>query len=157
MLLCGGLCVGWLILGGLADRTDIAFWFLAGLLIAGCLYAIGGRRTSFGRQTKAQVLGLRQYLKRISKEELQRLTAGNPDYYFAMAPYAIALGVGKPFAKAFGKLPIPECPYLADEAVSPKTAQQWNLVLTQAVRKMDERYRGSRMERLKRIWKNSRR
>ena len=156
LVLCGVIIAGWLIFGSLAGTVNIALWTVIGLLVFGILYTIGGRRTDFGRQTKAQVLGLRHYMKTASKDTVRRLYDRNPDYYFMLAPYAIALGVGKPFAKAFGGIPM-ECPYFANEKQNAKTALQWHMLLSGAVNSMDDRYRRLRGEKLKRLIANSKR
>jgi hypothetical protein len=70
---------------------------------------------------------------------LRRILQDNPEYYFAMAPYAIALGVDGKFARQFGSPKLTACPYLEVSGSQNLTAKQWNDHLRQVVRIMDER------------------
>ncbi len=69
----------------------------------GFLYAFGGKRTELNRSDAGEILALRRYLRSIDRPEAARLLKADPEYFYRMAPYAIALGVGKPFAAAFGR------------------------------------------------------
>jgi hypothetical protein len=99
--------------------------------------AYGGRRSDAGRQASRQVLGLRRYLHKADRSQLQRLSDNDPDYFHNLAPYALALGVDKPFAKRFGKLQIPPCPYLLTAAGSTMTAADWCALMNLAVQSME--------------------
>ena len=58
-----------------------------------------------------------------------------------MAPYAIALGVDKVFARQFGGQPLSACPYLEGNGGVSLSARQWNERLRQVVQVLDERQR----------------
>lgn len=145
------LAAAWQTLGILAGRWDVGLLFTLGLPFAGVLLYIGGRRSDLGRTTKAQVLGLRHYLKTVSKTELQRLCAQNPDYYHTLAPYALALGVGKAFAKGFEGIRIPQCPYIVAKTPA-RTALQWYEQLAALTQSMDARYRRLPTEKLRSLF-----
>ena len=98
-------------------------------------------------------MGLRHYLTTIPKEDVQRLCRQNPDYYHDLAPYAIALGAGKSFAKRFGDLQIPDCPYLVVEDAQFTTAMQWYEQLQDTVKRMNAGSRRLPMDTLRRITK----
>jgi hypothetical protein len=87
----------------------------------------------------ADILGLRQHLRRISTYELQWILQQNPDYYYAMAPYAMALGVDRAFARQVGKMRLPQCTYMTTGMDGHTTAKEWNELLREAVQVMDER------------------
>ena len=142
------LCVLWLSLAALAETFHLGLWMVIGLLIAGLLLSGGGRRTEFGRYTKAQVLGLRWYFRNASKAELQRLCAQDPDYYFSLAPYALALGVGKSFAKGFGSIRLLDCPYMSSQSATHLTATQWCQRMEEVAEHMDARSRRLPLEKL---------
>ncbi len=142
------LCGLWLGLGALAEVFSLSLWMVLGLLAAGLLLSVGGRRTEYGRYTKGQILGLRWYLRNASKQELQRLCAADPDYYFSLAPYALALGADKAFAKGFGSVRMLDCPYMASKTDAHLTASQWQQRLRDTADKMDERYRRLPVEKL---------
>ena len=120
------LCTVWLVLSALAGVFSIGFWMIVSQLLAGLFSAFGGRRTEAGMQTCSQVLGLRRYLRKVSREDLQRICQSNPEYFYTMVPYALALGVDKHFAKRFGKLQLPECPYMDLGTDVRMTAAGWS-------------------------------
>lgn len=144
-----GLTVGlaWLILGLMTDTFLLTLWTVIGLLITGLLLFWGGRRTSLGRSTRAQVLDLKRYLRTLSKEETATLNEYDPDYFFRLAPEALALGIDREFAKAFGALRYPGCPYLTTGMDAHMTALQWNAMLRRAVEAMDSRGKSLQTER----------
>ena len=144
-LILGGI---WLLLSLLAGAFGIGLWMVAGLLLAGILLAWGGRRTELGRQTLAQVMGLRHYLCTADKQQLQRLCEIDPDYFFRLAPYAMALGADKAFAKRFGNTRLDRCPYLTTGMDAHMTALQWSEMMRTTADAMNERAQRLPLERL---------
>ncbi|MFD1695223.1 DUF2207 domain-containing protein [Roseibium aestuarii] len=78
---------------------------IAGLLVAVNVFfvLIMGAPTALGRQALDAIEGLKLYLKvaeeeRMNMEGVPRMT---PDHFEALLPYAVALGVEKPWAQAF--------------------------------------------------------
>ena len=147
-LIALGLCGIWLILGALAGDLNTSLGVTAAQLAAGLCFAYGGRRTAMGRQTACQILGLRRYLRKVSQEELHRICQSDPDYFFSLAPYALALGVGRSFAKRFGSRRLSACPYLTTGMDGHMTAQEWCEVMRRTVSALDERQRRLPFERL---------
>lgn len=151
------LCLIWLVLGLAAGQLALALFTVVSQLIFGVLGAFGGRRTPWGKSQFRQVLSLRKYLKTAPTSELERIAGINPEYYYTLAPYALALGVGKTFAKRFGKLHLPPCTYLdtgkQEESLTP---YQWNSRMEQARERMNTRLRGMRQEQLLRFLQNLR-
>ena len=135
-LLLSGL---WLLLGLIAGAFPVALEMVGGLLIAGLFLAWGGRRTALGKQTQAQVFGLQHYLRTAQKQQLQRLCETDPEYFFRMAPCALALGAERAFAKQFGNVKLERCPYLSAGPDTPMTALQWSKLLRKAVDGMNDR------------------
>lgn len=86
-------------------------------------------------------------MKHIPRPEAARLQKVNPEYFFRMAPYAIALGVDKSFAAAFGRRKIEQCPYFLTKVSGSRTAEDWMRLMNQAVAIMDDRYRRMQMEK----------
>ena len=78
-------------------------------------------------------------MHRVNTGQLQRILQQNPDYYYALAPYAMALGVDRVFAKQFGKQQLPQCTYMTTGMDGHATAREWNQLLREAVAAMDER------------------
>ena len=136
-----GCCLLWVILGNWSGEGAVAIFVIVSQILAGFAAVHGSRRTEAGLQARNEIMGLRKYLKSITPEELRRILQNNPDYYFAMAPYAIALGVDKAFARSFGEQPLSACPYLQSNGGAALTARQWNDRLRQVVKVLDERQR----------------
>ena len=129
----------WLALGILSGEWNVALIVIAAQWAAGIAAAYGGRRTDVGRQVMSQALGLRRYLKTVSRADLQRILRSNPDYYYNLAPYALALGVDQWFAKNMGGMRLGSCPYLTTLMDGHMTALEWSRLLRTAVNTLDER------------------
>ena len=71
----------------------------------------------------------------------------DPDYFFRMAPYAMALGVMKPFAAAFGKRKLEQCPYLVTRQHGRRKAEEWAELMEALVSRMDARARQMELEK----------
>lgn len=134
-------CLVWLLLSRIAGELFVGVFLICTQILAGIAIAYGGRRTEMGLQMKSEVLGLRRYLKTVSTAELKATLEHNPDYYFNLAPHAIALGVDHTFARKFKDLPLPTCSYLTDDRKNPTTAMQWNQLLRQVVSILGSRQR----------------
>lgn len=141
------LSLVWLLLGLICGMVSIAALTVAGQILTGIAAAYGGRRNDLGRQTMQQILGLRRYLHRASPEELRQILRTNPDYFYRMAPYALALGVDKIFARHCSGISLPECSYLVGSMRGQLTPMEWNSLLRDTVEALDERYRQLPYER----------
>ena len=117
-------------------------------LIAGLMVAVGGRRTPEGRQLMGEALGLRRYLRSVSSEQLRQICQNNPDYFHQMAPYALALGIDRIFAKRFGSLAMGSCPYISTGTNSSLRATQWDNQMRRVLKGMNTRPEQSRWEKL---------
>jgi hypothetical protein len=133
------LSLVWLLLALIAGAFSLGLWTVIALLIAGLLLRIGGLRTPLGRQTSAQLRGLRHYLLRINTADLRQRIDTDPDFFFRMYPYAAALGIDRAFAKRFGSLRLGSCPYLSGIENEGLSAQQWCALLRQTAASMEER------------------
>lgn len=148
----------WLAAGLLAGQHMLALETALLILIFGVMCAFGGRRTSWGVTRFRKALSLRKFLKTVSPEELQRICQNNPEYFYTMAPYALAFGVHRTFAKKLGKMPLPPCPYL--ETGKPRenmAAGEWSTLAHRTLVQMNFRSRNLRKEQFFRLIQNSRR
>ena len=143
-----GLSALWLLFGFMGNRLNVAACVVGAQLLCGLSWFYGGRRTPNGRRTAAQVLGLRAYLRKLTPADIKQLRRMDPDYFHTMAPYALALGVQKRFARAFGNRKLSSSPYLTTGMDGHLTAQQWMLLMEQAVDALDARYRKLPLMRL---------
>ncbi len=152
LVLSAVLCSGWVVISICARTFWLDGWVIALQLIFGLMGAYGGRRTDAGRQLMAEALGLRRFLRTLPRVQLQGIRQLNPEYYFSLAPYALALGCGKAFAKRFGRDRMPHCPYLTGISLRPMTALQWHKLLRQVAWQMEARQRQAPVERLVRFF-----
>lgn len=132
-----GLCLVWVILGWIAGQVTIPLCSVLGQFAFSYFAAYGGRRSDLNRHDVGEILGLRKYMKRIPKEDLNRLMKVNPDYFFDLAPYALAMGVMKPFSRNFGNRKMSQCPYLVTKNQGKRSAAEWAILLRKTVDRMD--------------------
>ena len=137
----------WIVLGLMCGEWIIPLCCTLGQLVMSYFAAYGGRRSDMGRHDAGLILGLRHYLKRISKEDLKRLQKTDPDYFFNLAPYALALGIIHPFAKNFGARKLDQCPYLMTRVHGKRTAEEWADMMAQTADLMDARQRKMEYEK----------
>jgi len=145
---CLAVSAAWLLLSGAAGVASVGAWAVLSQGVAGCMAAFGGRRTEAGKQAVAETLGLRRYLRTVSREQLQNICQKNPEYFYTLLPEAMALGMDKTFAKRFGRMHMPACPYLTDETDRQLTAVQWSQLLRTVVKAMDARKKQLSRQRL---------
>ena len=137
----------WILLGIISGQWIMGLVVVAGQYLMGLLAAYGGRRSDLGIYDAGQILGLRHHLKSLNPEKLEKLLENNPDYFFDMLPYAIALGVDGKFAKAFGKMRLPECHYLLVSRNDKRSAAEWALLSRKIADRMDKRQRRLELEK----------
>lgn len=136
-----GCALLWLLLGRFSGEIAVGIFVIASQALSGVAATHGSRRTDAGLQIRNEILGLRKYLNTVPADELHRIEQHNPEYYFDMIPYALALGVDKSFSRQFGDQPLPVCPYLSVDGKSSLNAQQWDALLRQVVQVLDDRQR----------------
>ena len=144
-LLCALLWIG---LGHWMGNLILAALMVLMQGITGLAAALGGRRSEIGRQYLAQIRGLRHHLTRVSVFEMQQCLERNPGYFFELMPYALALGVEKPFARRFGKTVIPECSFLSAPVRGELTAYQWAALLRHVADLLNRRQRKLKLEQI---------
>ncbi len=132
-ILCG---IIWILLGLICGQWLIALGAVAVQALAGFAAAYGGRRSDVGRSSISQILGLRKYLRTISGEEVAKMIHSDPDFFFNMAPYALAMGIGKRFADRFGRRFLPMCPYIITNIRGRLTAKDWMLIMKEIGKSM---------------------
>ena len=144
----GLVCVViWILLGLLCGQVWIPLGAALGQWALGYLAAYGGRRTDVGRYDAGRILGLRHYLKHIPRDSIGRLMSNDPDYFFNLAPFALALGVINPFAKAFARRKLNQCPYLVSGTHGKRSAEEWAKLLSSTADMMDQRSRRMMVEK----------
>ena len=137
----------WILLGVACGQWIIPLCAALGQLLLSYFAAYGGRRNDLGRYDAGMILGLRSHLKRMSRDEIPRLLKNDPDFFFNMAPYALALGVLKPFAASFGSRKMDHCPYIISNVTGKRTAEEWGAMIADTADKIDELYRRMEIEK----------
>jgi len=133
-LICCSMILG---LGAFAQCFPYALAAVISNLVIGLLASYSARRTETGNRVRDEILGLRRYLRRVTKPELLRILRSNPDYYYELAPYALALGVDKQFAKRFGNIRQVNCTWLVSGMGTAPTATEWYPLLREAADAMN--------------------
>lgn len=145
------LCALYLILSAIAGLFSQGIWVCLCQLAGGVMAAFGGRRTEAGKQAFVQTFGLRRYLRTLPKSEVDRICEKDPDFYHTMAPWALALGCEKAFAKRFGFAKQPPCPYLTTGMDGHRSAAEWNELMKIAINAMYLREQKLPLEKLMNI------
>jgi hypothetical protein len=142
----------WIGLGIWAGQWLIGLCSVLTQLLAGLMAAYGGRRSDLGRQNATQILGLRHYFRTVERAELVRIQENDPEYFYNLLPYALALGVEVPFARRFGKQKMAPCPYFSCGVLTSLTAEDWTRFFRETVQILDERWRREEIEQYAAIW-----
>ena len=137
----------WIVLGIWSGAWIIGLVTVLGQVLTGLAAAYGGRRSDLGRHQAGLILGLRHYLATISKAELERIMENDPDFFFRMLPYAIALGVDTRFAKLFGDEKMGHCTYFGAREDRKRTAAEWALLMRKTADRIDARQRKMQLEK----------
>lgn len=143
-----GCMLAWLLLGIACGQVWIPLGCCLGQWVMGYFAAYGGRRSDLGRHEAGLVLGFRRYVKRLPRSEVGRLMNNDPDYFFNLAPYALALGVLKPFGDTFGRRKLDQCPYLLTRIHGKRTGDEWARLMIEAADMMDAKARRMQLEKL---------
>ena len=137
----------WIVLGLLCGQWMIPTGAAFGQMIMSYFAAYGGRRNDLGRYDAGMILGLRSHLKKISSADITRVMKTDPDYFFNMAPYALSLGVLRPFARNFGSRKLEQCPYIVSDVSGKRTAEEWGELMADTADKIDALYRQQEIEK----------
>ena len=151
------LCLLWLALGIAIGQFNLALIVVLLQVVAGLLAAFGGRRTEEGRMAMGQVLSLRRYFRKLTTYQVHQMCQGNPELFFDLIPYAIALGQEDVFARRFGPSRLPLCPYLYSSNTKGLTARQWSQLMRIVLEGMTARQKRLPMEAVLSVIKNYRR
>lgn len=138
----------WILLGLLLNAPVLAVAMVAYEILMGLAAAVGGRRSDEGRQYVAQIRGLRTHLTRGSIFDMQQCLENNPNYFFDLMPYALALGVERKFARRFGKVTLSPCDYLMIPGTAEMTPSQWAVLMRQVADYLNRRQRQLELEHL---------
>lgn len=138
----------WLLCGLIAGVFWIGLVTVAVQMLAGFAAAYGGKRSAMGQQNAQNIISYRNYLKNMTKEEFQTMRKADPECFFTVMPYALALDVEGKFASYFGtKKKMPDCPYLVTNHRGKVSAETWARTMREVVTRLDTRFMQLEMER----------
>ena len=138
----------WLLLSTGVGEWNVALILIPAEFLTGFAAFFGGRRSETGKAVSSEILGLRQYLRTIHTDEARRILSGNPDFYYDLAPYALALGVDRAFARQLADTKLPPCPWLTTGMDGQMTAREWNRLLRRTTQALDARQKRLLTDRL---------
>lgn len=136
-----------LILAWLCRCTSLGLASAVWNLFAGLCTAYGGRRTENGNRIYAEILSLRRHMRKANRSDMRRVLASNRNYYFELAPYALAMGVDKAFAEKFGDARLPACTWLVTSTDN-RTAPRWYKQLRAVYKAMHAQRKPTLAERI---------
>ena len=123
VLALGGACaVAMLVLGNLSGTFPLMLLAAALSALTGVFTRHGGRRSRAGGRLLGQVLGFRQFLRRVTPSHLLMRLQRDPQYFYRTLPYAEAMGLGAMFARKFGDTELDPCEWY-NEPNLPRTAE----------------------------------
>ncbi len=110
LLVIAGIC--WFFMLSVEDLNPkyiMLYWisFIFIILIAVFMFLMK-RKTSYGEQIHAKIMGFKNYLETAEKNRINQLVEENPNYFFDILPYAYVLDVSKKWIEKFEDIPIPE-------------------------------------------------
>lgn len=136
----------WVLLGALSGQMVLCLVIAGSQIFAGLTGPYSGRRNATGRQAAAELLGLRLHIVRMHRKD--SVSPDNPDYFYQLLPFALALGVDGPFARCFSDRNLPDCTFLQVGRTGHQNAVQFASTLRQTVSAMDERRKTLASERI---------
>ena len=123
VLALGGACaVAMLVLGNRSGTFPLMLLAAALSALTGVLTRHGGQRSRAGGRLLGQVLGFRQFLRRVTPSHLLMRLQRDPQYFYRTLPYAEAMGLGAMFARKFGDTELDPCEWY-NEPNLPRTAE----------------------------------
>lgn len=150
--ICLAIAAVFAALGVFSGETLSVSLGVVGILLGGILYAWGGRRTEAGLLLREETLGLRSYLKKGEVRGMASDLRQDPDCFFNLLPWALALGVDKAFARNMGGRKLPDCPYVITDKPLSYSPDQWCRFFRQLVKDMDRRKDQQTRERLLQVF-----
>lgn len=148
------VCVLWLAIGIVIGQFPLALLAVFLQVAAGFLASFGGKRTDDGRTAMGQTLRLRRHFGKITEAQVRQFCKENPDIFFDLAPYALALGCDKSLARKFGKSRLPVCPYIRVSNSRGLTALQWSQLMRQILGGMTARQRRLSLDGFRSVMNN---
>lgn len=137
----------WMLLGVCGDEVLLCFLMILLQFVVGLASIYGGKRTPLGHLAMEQIFDLRRHIRFGSEKEMAQLLRANPNYYHDLAPYALALGLDRRFARRYDRIKLQECNYLIAGNRRHMSASEWARVLRSVVEILDTKAKRLPLER----------
>ncbi len=137
----------WIVLSIVAGVALIGIVGVLSQLLIGLAAAYGGRRSDMGRTNAQNIVSFRHYLTHIPKEDTYQLCKADPEAFFSLIPYALAMGVEDKYARCFLRRKIPTCPYLVIGNQNRRSAESWARSMRRVADTLDERWHHMQLEK----------
>ena len=111
-----------LIVGGLGEAAVIMAPAVAVSAFLAWQTVCGGRPNEHGREILSQTRGFRRAIRTADSSHLLQMLHRDPQYFYKMLPYALAMGVGDAFVDAFQDARLEPCHWYENAKGVPATA-----------------------------------
>ena len=142
-----GCTAVWILLGVCSNEVLLCFLMILLQFAVGLASVYGGRRTALGHLAMEQIFNLRRHMRFGSEQDMIQLLRGNPNYFHDLAPYALAMGLDRRFARRFDRMKLQECNYLIVGNRRHMSASEWARVLRSVVDILDAKAKRLPFER----------
>ena len=92
--------------------------FLAALFASAMLSASIDRRSDYASLVLGQIVGYRDFIERVEKERIEKLSASDPEFFYHVLSYAMALGVEEKWVRAFSGMYVPPVSWYSGSDIS---------------------------------------
>lgn len=93
----------------LNPKFDFMYYISFACIFVNIFFAfIMKRKTEYGEMIRARVLGFRDFLVRVEKDDLETLVEKDPKYFYNILPFTYVLNISKKWIKKFEDIPMPE-------------------------------------------------
>jgi len=152
--MAAAVSVLWLVIGIAVGQFPMALLAVTIQIAGGFLAFFGGRRTEDGRNALGQALRLRRYFAKLTPAQIHKLSRNNPDVFFDLAPFALALGCDGALARCFGSERLSDCPYIQVAEARGMTAKQWSQTMRSMLGSMSAQQRRNPMDGFRSVMDN---
>ena len=100
---------------GMARAAIASSLFLLSLALSVLLSSLIDRRSRYGDSVMMQVLGYREFIDKVERDRIEKLSKEDPEFFYHVLSYAMALGLEREWTEAFRGITVPpaswyDCP-----------------------------------------------
>ena len=87
--------------------STLYLWAFISMIVTFIFSLLMKRRNSYGESIRAKIKGFKNYIELVDKNQIDKITNENANYFYDILPYAYVLGVSKKWINKFEKIPEP--------------------------------------------------